>query len=227
MDSAFAEAARQPAGNLRSTVLLWLVWILWLPFFTPPMLDMLQSHPTPLRLSMSLIGVVVFFALYLWVSWQSARSLTSHAMRVFPGGLALWAPVAGLAALGIGLTLLNGESWGAIFFYISSGAAGWLPTKKAVPVIAGLVLFIAVAFAVQGRLADAESPVVFVGTVGAIVIAFTWSYASSQQLRLEREEMARAAATKCFYLLACSSSRLIWAPCWQGQRDCAALCVSA
>ena len=194
MDSAFAEAARQPAGNLRSTVLLWLVWILWLPFFTPPMLDMLQSHPTPLRLSMSLIGVVVFFALYLWVSWQSARSLTSHAMRVFPGGLALWAPVAGLAALGIGLTLLNGESWGAIFFYISSGAAGWLPTKKAIPVIAGLVLFIAVAFAVQGRLADAESPVVFVGTVGAIVIAFTWSYASSQQLRLEREEMARAAA---------------------------------
>jgi two-component system sensor histidine kinase DesK len=181
-------------GGFRSTFLLWLVWILWLPFFTPPMLDMLGSHPTPLRLTISLVGVVVFFALYLWVSWQAARSLTSHTLRVFPTGLALWAPVAGLAALAIGLTALNGNSWGAIFFYVSSGAAGWLPTRKAIPVIGALVLFIAVAFAAQGNLADAESPVVFVGTVGAIVIAFCWSVANSQQLRIAREDMERAAA---------------------------------
>ena len=181
-------------GSFRSTFLLWLVWILWLPFFTPPMLDMLGSHPTPLRLTISLIGIVVFFALYLWVSWQSARSLTSHALRVFPTGVALWAPVAGLAALAIGLTALNGNSWGAIFFYVSSGAAGWLPTRKAIPVIGALVLFIAVAYAAQGNLADAETPVVFVGTVGAIVIAFCWSVANSQQLRLAREGMERTAA---------------------------------
>lgn len=197
MDSTDTAAARQPAGSLgsfRSTFLLWLVWILWLPFFTPPMLEMLGSHPTPLRLTISLVGVVVFFALYLWVSWQSARSLTSHALRVFPTGLALWAPVAGLAALAIGLTTLNGNSWGAIFFYVSSGAAGWLPTRKAIPVIGALVFFIAVAFAAQGDLADAETPVVFVGTVGAIVIAFCWSFANSQQLRLAREAMERASA---------------------------------
>ncbi|HEX5546572.1 MAG TPA: sensor histidine kinase [Ktedonobacterales bacterium] len=192
-----AAVARQPAGSLgsfRSTVLLWLVWILWLPFFTPPMLDMLGSHPTPLRLTISLVGVVVFFALYLWVSWQAARSLTSHTLRVFPTGLALWAPVAGLAALAIGLTALNGNSWGAIFFYVSSGAAGWLPTRKAIPVIGALVLFIAVAYAAQGNLADAETPVVFVGTVGAIVIAFCWSVTNSQQLRAARADMERAAA---------------------------------
>lgn len=197
MDSTDTAATGQPAGNFgsfRSTFLLWLVWILWLPFFTPPMLDMLASHPTPLRLTISLVGVVVFFALYLWVSWQVARSLTSHTLRVFPTGLALWAPVAGLAALAIGLTALNGNSWGAIFFYVSSGAAGWLPTRKAIPVIGALVLFIAIAFAAQGDLADAETPVVFVGTVGAIVIAFCWSFANSQQLRLAREEMERAAA---------------------------------
>jgi two-component system sensor histidine kinase DesK len=197
VDSTDTAAARQPAGSLgsfRSTFLLWLVWILWLPFFTPPMLEMLGSHPTPLRLTISLVGVVVFFALYLWVSWQSARSLTSHALRVFPTGLALWAPVAGLAALAIGLTTLNGNSWGAIFFYVSSGAAGWLPTRKAIPVIGALVFFIAVAFAAQGDLADAETPVVFVGTVGAIVIAFCWSFANSQQLRLAREAMERASA---------------------------------
>jgi two-component system sensor histidine kinase DesK len=158
------------------------------------MLDMLQSHPTPLRLTISLIGIVVFFALYLWVSWQSARSLTSHALRVFPTGLALWAPVVGLAALGVGLTALNGNSWGAIFFYVSSGAAGWLPTRKAIPVIGALVLFIAVAYAAQGNVADAETPVVFVGTVGAIVIAFNWSLTNSQQLRVAREDLERAAA---------------------------------
>ncbi len=187
-------AARQPTGSFRSTFLLWLVWILWLPFFTPPMLDMLRSHPTPLRLTTSLVGVVAFFALYLWVSWQTARNLTGHTLRAFPTGLALWAPVAGLAALAIGLIALNGNSWGAIFFYVSSGAAGWLPTRKAIPVIAALVLFIAVAFAAQGNLADAETPVVFVGTVGAIVIAFCWSVANSQRLRLAREEVERTAA---------------------------------
>src|SRR5690348_9570470 len=87
VDSTDTAAMRQPAGSLgsfRSTFLLWLVWILWLPFFTPPMLDMLGSHPTPLRLTISLVGVVVFFAIYLWVSWQAARSLTSHTLRVFP-----------------------------------------------------------------------------------------------------------------------------------------------
>ncbi|HEX5440613.1 MAG TPA: sensor histidine kinase [Ktedonobacterales bacterium] len=194
MDSPIAEAARAPAGSLRSTVLLWLVWILWLPFFTPQILELFQSHPTAPRLTISLLGVVAFFALYLWVSWQTARSITGHALRIFPTGLALWAPVVGLAALAIGLVALNGNDWGSIFFYVSSGAAGWLPTKKAIPVIAGLALFIAVAFAAQGNLAAAETPVVFVGTVGAIVIAFTWSVANSQQLRLEREEMARAAA---------------------------------
>jgi two-component system sensor histidine kinase DesK len=194
LDSRPAKGANHAPESRRSTVLLWLVWVLWIPFFTPQILDLLQSNPGPLRLALSLVGVIVFFALYLWVSWQSARSLTTHAMRVFPTGLALWAPVAGLFALGAGLTTLNGNSWGTIFFYVSSGAAGWLPTKKAIPVIAGLVLFIAAAFAFQGNLAEAESPVVFIGTVGAIVIAFTWSAANSQQLRLAREEMARAAA---------------------------------
>jgi signal transduction histidine kinase len=194
LDSRPAKGANHAPESRRSTVLLWLVWVLWIPFFTPQILDLLQSNPGPLRLALSLVGVIVFFALYLWVSWQSARSLTTHAMRVFPTGLALWAPVAGLFALGAGLTTLNGNSWGTIFFYVSSGAAGWLPTKKAIPVIAGLVLFIAAAFAFQGNLAEAESPVVLIGTVGAIVIAFTWSAANSQQLRLAREEMARAAA---------------------------------
>ena len=193
MDNPFT-AARPPASNFRSTILLWLVWILWLPFFTPPMVSLVQSHPTPLRLAISLLGIVVFFALYLWISWQSARSLTSHALRVFPVGLALWGPVIGLVALGVGLTALNGSSWGSIFFYVSSGAAGWLPTKKAIAVVAGLVIFIAVAFGVQGSLAEAETPVVFVGTVGAIVIAFVWSAANTQQLRIAREDMARAAA---------------------------------
>jgi two-component system, NarL family, sensor histidine kinase DesK len=194
LDSRPATGANQALENRRSTFLLWLVWILWIPFFTPQIRDLLQSHQAPLRLALSLVGAIVFFTLYLWVSWQSARSLTSHAMRVFPTGLALWAPVAGLFALGAGLTTLNGNSWGTIFFYVSSGAAGWLPAKQAIPVIAGLVLFIAAAFAIQGNLADAESPVVFIGTVGAIVIAFTWSVGNGQQLRLAREEMARAAA---------------------------------
>lgn len=42
------------------------------------------------------------------------------------GGIALWAPVGALVALGIGFTLIDGYSWGTLRIYTSSGVSGWL-----------------------------------------------------------------------------------------------------
>jgi two-component system, NarL family, sensor histidine kinase DesK len=194
VDNMVTTTATQPAGSVRSTFLLWLVWILWLPLFVPSIVALAQSHPSALQMAISILGAVAFFACYLWISWQSARALAAHAPRIYPEGLALWAPITALVGLGIGLTLWDGYSWGTLFFYIASGVAGWLPPKRAAVVVAGLVLFIALGLGLKGDFADAITPIVFVGIVGAIVIAFNWSLTNSQQLRLAREEMGRAAA---------------------------------
>lgn len=194
MDSTISATANQPAGNFRSSFLLWLIWILWLPLFIPSLVSLAQSHPSPARLSISILGAIAFFALYLWMSWQAARTLAAPAPRTFPTGVSLWAPVVALVALGIGFTLIDGYSWGTLLIYTSSGVSGWLPGRKAVPVVFGLVLFIAVILGIKGHIAEAISPMGFVGIVGAIVIAFGWSIANSQRLRIAREEMAQAAA---------------------------------
>ena len=197
MDSTDTAATSQPTGSLgsfRSTFLLWLVWILWLPLFIPSIVALAQTHPSALRLTVSILGAVTFFACYLWISWQSARALAAHAPRVYPQGLALWAPITALVGLGIGLTLWDGYSWGALLFYVASGIAGWLRPRQASVGIVGLVIFIALVLGLKGDFADAISPMVFVGIVGAIVIAFNWSLTNSQQLRLARAEMERTAA---------------------------------
>jgi two-component system, NarL family, sensor histidine kinase DesK len=83
---------------------------------------------------------------------------------------------------------------GGLFIYTSSGAAGWLPTRKAAATIVALVVFVGGVVAWTQNFSSALSAITFVGIVGAIVVAFGWSAANSQQLRLTREEMARVAA---------------------------------
>lgn len=194
MDSVSPDAARQSSGSLGSTFLLWLIWILWLPLFIPALVDLFQRHRSPLWVATNLLGAAAFFALYLWVSWRSARSLTAYALRIYSSGMALWAPIISLFVLATMLTFMNGFSWGGLFIYTSSAAAGWLPTRKAAATIVALVIFVGVVVAWRLNFSSALSAITFVGIVGAIVIAFGWSAANSQQLRLTREEMARATA---------------------------------
>jgi two-component system, NarL family, sensor histidine kinase DesK len=188
-------AARQPANSVRSTVLFWLIWVLWLPLFAPSLVGLLQAHPPLIQAMMSVLGALAFFALYVWIAWQSARGLAAHTPRVFPSGWLLWWPVIALIGLAVSLTFLDGYDWGVLFIYVSSGVAGWLPTRKAAVAVVGLVLFIGITLGVQGQFAKSVTPMVFVGIVGIIVIAFSWSVTNSQQLRLAREEMARVAAS--------------------------------
>lgn len=187
-------ATTHPANSVRSTFLLWLIWILWLPLFIPAVIDLLQHHRSLLWTVVSLLGAGLFFALYLRVSWLSARGLASHEMRLFPTGVALWAPVLGLFSLATILTSMNGFSWGGLFIYTSSGAAGWLPPKKAAVVITALVAYVGVVVLLKDNAASALSAITFVGIVGAIVIAFNWFVTNNQQLRIAREQLSRTAA---------------------------------
>jgi len=194
MDLVPMTATTRPANSVRSTFLLWLIWILWLPLFIPAIVDLLQHHRSLVWVVASLLGAGIFFALYLWVSWLSAKGLASHEIRLFPTGVALWAPVLGLFSLATILTSMNGLSWGGLFIYTSSGAAGWLPTKKAAVVVVALVGFVGIVVLLKDNATSALSAITFVGIVGAIVIAFSWSVTNSQQLRIAREQLSRTAA---------------------------------
>ncbi len=52
-----APEVREPLYNNNPTpFLLWTLWVIWLPFHISPMIGLFQSHPSPLRLIISLAG---------------------------------------------------------------------------------------------------------------------------------------------------------------------------
>src|SRR5579883_3538933 len=57
----------------RSLYLLWLVWIVWLPFLIPPIVGLFQvGTPLP-RLLITLAGIALFVAIYLWATWRNVQ----------------------------------------------------------------------------------------------------------------------------------------------------------
>ncbi|MGH2514960.1 MAG: sensor histidine kinase [Ktedonobacterales bacterium] len=189
------EAIALTAGSRRATFLWWLVWLLWLPFFIPSVQELIQAHPPLARLAASVIGVALYFAVYLRTTWRSARNLASPWPRFAPTWTALWAPILILMALNVALVLLNPQGWSELFYYTGAGAAGWLPTRQATRAVGGvLLLLLLVDLLIHDTLADLGYAAVFVGVTSFAVIAIVRSVTTAQRLRAEREEMARLAA---------------------------------
>jgi two-component system, NarL family, sensor histidine kinase DesK len=177
-----------------STALWWLVWIVWIPVFTPAINGLIQAHPPVSRLILSLAGALLFFALYLRLTWLCARDLANGTGPTRPNGAALWTPIIIMAALSLALTLWNGQDWGGLFIYTATCSAGWLPTREAAATVGGLVALVIIGVSVHAGLVAAVSPATFVAIPGFVVIAFVRSMALSRELRVAREEMAAAAA---------------------------------
>ena len=188
--------ANAPAatGSSRSAYLWWLIWVLWLPLFIPVAVDFVQAHPPLVQLVAGFVGAAAFFALYLTTSLRAARKLASLTPRTPLSGAALWGPIAGMIALSVVLTQVNGQEWGALFIYTSACTAGWLPLRQAAAVIVGLLVYITIGLTLQSGIGAALSPVAFVGIVGCIVLALVQSWTTTQQLRAAQAEMARTAA---------------------------------
>jgi two-component system, NarL family, sensor histidine kinase DesK len=189
-----AETHAPAMGSNRSAYLWWVVWIMWVPFFIPSVVDFLHTHPPLAQILASFVGVALFFILYFWTTWRCAQNLASASPRVTPTAAALWTPIAVMLALAVALTLMNGPQWGALFIYASTSSAGWLPLRQAVGTIAGMVVFTAVGLSLQAGVAAVLSPVGFIIVPGFVVIAVVRSVNTSQQLRVAQEDMARFAA---------------------------------
>lgn len=177
-----------------STLVWWLVWIIWIPVFIPAIADLIEAHPSLPRLILSLAGALLFFTLYLRLTWICAHDLASGSGPTRPSGAALWAPIVVMVALSLALTLWNGQGWGGLFIYTATCSAGWLPIREAAITVAALVALVIFGVSVHSGFAAAISPATFVAIPGFVVIAFVRSMTVSRELRVAREEMAAAAA---------------------------------
>ncbi|HEX3269675.1 MAG TPA: sensor histidine kinase [Ktedonobacterales bacterium] len=177
-----------------STLAWWLVWIIWIPVFTPAITGLIETHPSLPRLILSLAGALLFFTLYLRLTWICAHDLASGSGPTRPSGAALWTPIVIMVALSLALTLWNGQDWGGLFIYTATCSAGWLPIREAAITVAALVALVIFGVSVHSGFAAAVSPATFVAIPGFVVIAFVRSMTMSQELRAAREQMAAAAA---------------------------------
>jgi two-component system sensor histidine kinase DesK len=190
--------ARRRDGRIErlygSMLVWWLVWMIWIPVFTPAITGLIQAHPSAPQLILSLTGATIFFFLYLRLTWICAHDLASGAGPTRPRGVALWAPIVAMVALSLALTLWNGQDWGGLFIYTATCSAGWLPIREAAVTIAGLVALVIFGVSIHSGFVAAVSPATFVAIPGFVVIAFIRSMATSRELRVAREELAAAAA---------------------------------
>lgn len=201
MKSEYEAVPSQMKEDLRpeksSFYLLWLIWVAWIPFFIPVLVELFQSHPPLLRLIVSLVGVVVFFWIYLWASWLDARYLHVAASNSTEAPRRIWIVLGVLVSLAVALILLNGgNGWLGLFYYISGYAGGRLSTVRTVLVIFGLLVIAPItALLTNNDLSTTGQALLFIAVIGVIIIAVGKVFIINQKLRLAREEIARLAIT--------------------------------
>jgi two-component system sensor histidine kinase DesK len=188
-------SAHAAPGVRRSTFLWWAIWLVWLPLSALPVIALAQAHPTPLRMVISLSGFALFFGVYLWTGWQSARNLASPTPPATPTRREQWLPIVVLLVLGVALTLANGWVWGGLFYFTLAAAGGRLPRWDAVCLLVALCLFSAYGgWRAHMAASDVVSSMLFLAFDGLTVLTVVQAVRAMRTLRAEREELARFAA---------------------------------
>jgi two-component system, NarL family, sensor histidine kinase DesK len=186
--------ARDAGG--RSVYFASLVWLVWLLYMIPVIGSLLESHPSPLRLIASLLGAVVFVAIYVWTGWQNARQVVGAARPLIARSiLRTWLPVLAMLALSIVLTNMDGPGWGALFIYTCAAAGGRLVTREAAALLVGVMsLSLLYAWRLHLPTAVALGNLFTLGLAGVTTITMVFAVTTSRRWRDEREELMRFAA---------------------------------
>src|SRR6266498_459240 len=80
----------------------------WLVCLLFPILALVQSRPTPLRLLLALVGLAIFVVSYFWVMWPHPLGSSTHTRVPLRTALIL---LAALTALVLVLSLANGSTF--------------------------------------------------------------------------------------------------------------------
>lgn len=178
----------------RSPYILWLIWVIWLPFCVPAFIALWQAHPTRSHLVLTFIEAVLFVGLYLWATLYNAHLLVSATTPVTRAPILIWLMIAVMTVLSLALVLGDGPAWGSMFIFTAACAAGSLPTFQAVLTLVALEL-IMVLGTLLGNLnwTDVAPGLGIVAIVGIVVISVRRSIATERELRAAREEIASLA----------------------------------
>jgi two-component system sensor histidine kinase DesK len=194
-DSSANKTHKSLNGKDRSRYLVWLVWLVWLPLIPPIIIARFLSHATLLDLSVSLVGIALFFGIYLWASWRHVHRLAIEPRP--PADIADWLSTLMLTLLSVALTLVNGIQWSILFYFTSGDAGARLPTIRALQVIAALLpLLVIVGLFLHLDWLTIGQEVLFIVVIAGISISIVRAITTSWELQAAREELARLAVTR-------------------------------
>ena len=190
------EAGESLRSQGRNPYLLWLFWVLWLPFTIPPFLSLFQAHlPLP-RLIAALVGVAFYFIIYLWASWRRAQYLIARSSLPRHLDASTWLTITALTLLSIMIVLLGGNEWLGLFFFTCGYAGGSLPVRWTIfTAIVLALLATGIGWLTGYGIADLVQTIVFIPAIILITRIVMWSITTSWQLHAAREEITRLAVT--------------------------------
>jgi len=179
----------------RLFMLLWLVWAVWLPFLIPPIIGLIQAHPSLPRLVAAFVGTGLFAGCYLWATWHNVQHRLTMPQPAELPLVTCWAPIAALTALAVALAFLgHGNSWLSPFIFTSAYVGGRLSPLRAAPTVLALALLVlGVGWFADPNRGDLGQGVVFTAVVGIVTISLVRAVTAVLELHAAREEIARLA----------------------------------
>lgn len=171
--------------------LWWLYGMMWLLLVQPGLSSLVQSHPAPGRLLLTLTTLPLFVIVYAWFMWPHPLSRVAHARSRSRLSLAL---VVLLTTLALVLSLVGNPNFFWLFVCVSAAAGVALPTRSVIVVVVILMVLTALVGA-EGIKADwhqAVLPLVLlVLGLGLDMMGLTRLFAALQEMHAMRKELAR------------------------------------
>ncbi len=186
---------RERPATVKSTYYAPLIWLIWLLYLVQPIAQLFQSGMPAPQFALTLLGVALFVALYVWVAFQDAHGIFSTPLNPTPSVVELWLPVAAMLVLATLETTAHGYTWGALFIYTCAAAGGRLSVRQALGLVAGVELLILI-YGWRAELSTAEiSSAIFTVILASITtILMVWAVRTFRRIQEEREEMGRITA---------------------------------
>ncbi|MGH2509243.1 MAG: sensor histidine kinase, partial [Ktedonobacteraceae bacterium] len=184
----------------RSPYILWLTWIIWLPFLILTTVGWLQTQPTLPRLFATSVCLTLFVGYYLWSSLQEAKRILMDASSAsLSKKTPVWLACTILMLLSFIITFLGSEhgySWLTPFIYTSAYIGSRLSAKQAAWTVGGLICSMAAfGWLIGLRLSDIGSTALTCTMVIIVVMAVFGIMRANLALQAAHEEIERLAVT--------------------------------
>ena len=193
-------SARESSIGVLSPQVLWLGWVIWLPFFVPGVLAIVRVRPPVPLAAATLFCIAAFAAIYVWSAWRNARDLgTLPSVTYREKNGTRWPAIIALTAISVLIALLSrlcgAPDWSA-FIFTSAYVGGSLRPVRAIETNAAVIVLCFVAGRLMGLpLSNALLPVFIISVVTFVTISWVSAIVAGHELRAAQGEIARLAAS--------------------------------